>query len=219
MTRVCVICEGQTELAFVKEVLEPHLRAFGLETIPSLLKSRPGRQGGGGVSVERVAQHVKHFHAHFAYLTTLLDFYGFQGKQDNTRHSLEQNILEEAKRQAGRELTCFRPYVQMHEFEGLLFSDVQQFEWVLLDGWSQDYQQKLQVIRDDFDTPEMINDGPETAPSKRLRSIFGGAYDKVEYGSIIVAETGLQTIREQCPNFNEWLTWLESLGNDTGANA
>ena len=30
MTRLCIICEGQTELGFVKELLVPHLQTFGI---------------------------------------------------------------------------------------------------------------------------------------------------------------------------------------------
>lgn len=212
MIRVCVICEGQTELAFVKEVLEPHLRDFGLVVIPSLLKTRPGKQGGGDVTTMRIAQHVKHDYAHFNYVTTLVDFYRFHGKQGHSRASLEAAIIADAQQHTGGSLPCFKPYVQLHEFEGLLFSDVTKFEWVLLDDWSEHYHNKLLSIRNGFDTPEMINDSPETAPSKRLEKIFGRAYDKDGHGVIIAAEIGLQTIREQCPNFNEWLLWLESLG-------
>ena len=99
----------------------------------------------------------------------------------------------------------------MYEFEGLLFSDISKFAWVMLDDWNADYAAQLQAIRAAVDNPECINNSPSTAPSKRLQRIFGKSYDKVEHGALIAEDIGLTTLRAQCPNFNQWITWLESL--------
>jgi len=74
VTRLCVICEGHTEAQFVKDCLEPHLRQHNLVTVPSILKSKPGRPGGGAVTVERLARHVSHEYHHFDHVTTLVDY-------------------------------------------------------------------------------------------------------------------------------------------------
>ena len=59
----------------------------------------------------------------------------------------------------------FMPFVVMHEFEGLLFSDCAAFSRGI--GRS-DLDVSLREIRNDFTTPEEINDSPITAPSKRV---------------------------------------------------
>ena len=63
------------------------------------------------------------------------------------------------------------PYVQMHEFEGLLFTNPADFEWAE-DGWSEDVKAALMAVAQAFPNPEDINDSPETAPSKRILRIF-----------------------------------------------
>ena len=101
----------------------------------------------------------------------------------------------------------------MHEFEALLFSDIEQFEWVQ-DGWSEESRAKLQAVRAAYDNPEDINNSPQTAPSKRLLAILGEEnYSKVEHGPLVAEAIGLDEIRRQCPQFNQWLSALEAWGN------
>ena len=97
----------------------------------------------------------------------------------------------------------FIPYIQLHEFEGLLFSDVS----VIQNNFTTDEidMNALQAVVNRYDNPEMINDHPNTAPSKRLESAISG-YDKVLYGNILAMDIGLEKIREKCPLFNEWIT-------------
>ena len=100
----------------------------------------------------------------------------------------------------------------MYEFEGLLFSNVEEFQYVT-DGWCSDVKNKLLEARNLFPTPEDINNNRETAPSKRILKIFAnGEYSKTEHGPIIASAIGLAKIREECPLFNEWVTRLENLG-------
>ena len=104
-----------------------------------------------------------------------------------------------------------RPYVQMHEFEALLFSDISKFER-LGDSWNNESQTRLQRICDDFKskTPEDINNSAQTAPSKRLHAIFPG-YSKIDDGPLIAEDIGLDTIRSKCPLFDQWIGELEKL--------
>ena len=74
----------------------------------------------------------------------------------------------------------FIPYVQMYEFEGLLFSDTLALAKGVNQGRLVD---RFKIIRDQFDTPEEINDSPETAPSKRILNLFP-EYDKPLHGSL-----------------------------------
>jgi hypothetical protein len=103
----------------------------------------------------------------------------------------------------------FVPSVVMHEFEGLLFSDCAAFSRGI--GHA-DLESRLSELRDDFATPEEINDSPVTAPSKRVEVLLPG-YEKPLLGVLAVLEIGLSRIREECPHFDRWIQRLESLAH------
>jgi hypothetical protein len=93
-----------------------------------------------------------------------------------------------------------------------LFSDVEQFQYVL-DGWDAVVRQKLIGIRAQFLTPEDINNSYNTAPSKRILAAFpNGTYSKTEHGPMIAEAIGLAAIRQQCPQFDGWMSMLEAWG-------
>ena len=71
-------------------------------------------------------------------------------------------------------------------------------------------EEALSKVKASFETPEHIDDGEQTAPSKRLASLFPG-YNKVLFGTRIIRDIGLQTVRSECPHFDKWLTRLEQL--------
>ena len=72
-------------------------------------------------------------------------------------------------------------------------------------------------IAADHPAPEDIDDGPMTAPSKRLREVFA-AYQKPLHGPLAVAAIGIDRIRAVCPHFHHWLTRVEALASaDAGA--
>ena len=101
----------------------------------------------------------------------------------------------------------FVPFVVMHEFEGLLFSDCKAFCQGI---GRQDLEPKFQQIRNEFNTPEDINDSPITCPSMRVKNLVPG-YEKPLYGTLAALEVGLSRIRGQCPHFDDWLRQLESV--------
>lgn len=104
------------------------------------------------------------------------------------------------------------PYVQLHEFEGLLFTNPADFEWAE-DGWNDDVKAQLMAVALAFPNPEDINDSPETAPSKRILNIFpDGTYSKPEHGPLIAEATGIAAIRAKCPAFNGWIGKLQAWG-------
>jgi len=132
-----VICEGPTEEGFVKACLIDHLAGHGIDTSVSLLRSGVGQRGGGDVSLPRLASHVRNVYHSFDYVTTLIDYYGFRGHARQTKTELEQSILEAAaaRLSSGASAERLLPYVQMHEFEALLFSDTSKFS--LDDSWAE----------------------------------------------------------------------------------
>ena len=213
MKRLCIICEGQTELYFVKELLVPHLQAFGIDAYATPLTAGQKQQRGGNVSVPRLAKHIRNEYHNVRFITTLVDYYGFKDVNGRPKAQLEQTILNEAQTLITRNFETYRvrPYVQMHEFEALLFSDISRFE-LLGDSWNNESQTRLQRICDAFETPEDINNSPQTAPSKRLDGIFPGyGSNKTLYGPLIAEDIGLGKIRQECPLFNQWIGELEKL--------
>ena len=101
----------------------------------------------------------------------------------------------------------FVPYVMMHEFEALLFSDCAAFGRGV---GRPDLGHAFQRIRDTFGNPEEIDDSPETAPSKRVERLVHG-YEKPLLGTLAALEIGLGTMRHECPHFGSWLDRLEQL--------
>jgi hypothetical protein len=120
-------------------------------------------------------------------------------------------FLEEAMKELIDDNWRFRfiPYIQLHEFEGLLFSELNVFILQIPKNEIANYNELIQTINDN-PNPELINDGKETAPSKRLMRIIKG-YNKIVYGSLLAQEIGLEKIRNKCPRFNDWLNLLENV--------
>jgi len=147
-----------------------------------------------------------------AWITTLIDFYGLS--TDFPKLAISRNLSSVAKAKIIQQSfqddiaeSNFIANLIIHEFEGLLFSEPEAFQ-----NWCDDTQVvvNLMKIRSGFPSPEHINDGYKTAPSKRILSIFS-QYDKVLHGSLVALDIGLETIRRECPMFNSWIERLESL--------
>lgn len=216
MKRLIIVCEGPTEQEFCSDVLAPHLLSRDIIVECPLIK----KSGGGIISWEPLrAQLRNHLFEADAYVTMLVDYYGLKnpesipgweeslGIADKSQriHFLQQQIkadMDENLRER------FIPYIQLHEFEGVLFSDIAPFKRYF-DAKTCDFA-KLQEIITDFPNPELINSNPNSAPSKRLGRIIAG-YDKVLFGGVLSIDLGLNTIRQHCPLFNEWLTTLEQI--------
>jgi len=219
MIRVHVICEGQTEEIFINEVLADFFHAKGIYLFPSLI-GKPGHKG-GNLRYERLLVDLKMrlLCDNTSYCTTFFDFYGlppdFPGKQaaiekngcEDKAVCLLSALSSELQIKLGSEpLSRFIPYVQMYEFEGLLFSGPE----ALAKSIDYGLAKHLMGIRDQFDTPEEINNSPITAPSKRLKNLYP-QYDKPIHGSLAALEVGLDIIRQQCRLFDGWLTQIENL--------
>ncbi len=219
MVRVHIICEGQTEETFINEVLMPDFSRKGIYLYPALI-GRPGHKG-GNVKYSRMKTDIENrLNDEEAYCTTFFDFYGlhpdFPGKQialGHTNLNSKKQVLEDAFLQklsddlGENKIRRFIPYVQMYEFEGLLFSASEAIASNLGVSLS-----SVETIINEFDTPEHINNSRQTAPSKRLKNLSRG-YDKVFLGSLIALDVGINEMREKCVGFNNWLNQLERLTN------
>lgn len=104
----------------------------------------------------------------------------------------------------------FIPYIQLHEFEALILSDPSRLSERFPECKSQ--VEELSKVCQKFSSPELINDGTTTAPSKRITQFIPGyESSKVSVAPLMVQKIGLPQIRERCPHFNDWLTQLEEL--------
>lgn len=102
----------------------------------------------------------------------------------------------------------------MHEYEAYLFSDPTWFCY-FYDHHARQIA-ALRAIADGHSTPELIDDGPHSAPSKRIIAEFPDYEDaKAVVGPQVAELIGLGTIRRKCPHFASWLARLEKLGEGT----
>jgi len=140
MTRVYVVVEGPTEESFVRDVLAPVLWSRQVYLTPILLGS-PGHPG-GNTKYSRVKKDVMVLlkQDQTAYCSTMLDLYrlgrGFPGMPLSPNlPGLDKVIRIEQAVKADivahgpdlRPEVRFLPYLQLHEYEGLLFSDPEAF--------------------------------------------------------------------------------------------
>ena len=216
MKRIIVLVEGQTEERFIKDVLNPFLEdenIFLLTTIVNTKRVKGGANFKGGLYSYSAAKRdlMKLFtDTSIAGVTTMFDFYGlptdFPGFGTGGVSCYEKVEAIESAFASDINKLKFIPYIQLHEFEGLLFSSPGEIANTL----DVSELKKIQAIRDLFTSPEEINQGRETAPSKRLLKIFP-KYNKVVYGAMIASRIGVTDIKNNCPHFNQWIEKLKSL--------
>ena len=227
MTRLLVHVEGQTEEQFVNELLAPHLRDRGYASVSARLIGNARQRGQrGGVKPwsqvrQAIVNHLRQDPGSIA--ATMVDFYGlprigpkvWPGCKEVSAvdvqtkpEVVEKALLEDVVRTMGVGFDSSRiiPFVTMHEFEALLFSDCERFAVGI---GKPEMTGPLQVIRDAFSNPEEIDDSPDTAPSKRVLALVPG-YQKPLMGTLAALEIGLTAMRAECPHFDTWLKRLES---------
>jgi Domain of unknown function (DUF4276) len=217
--RLAISVEGQTEERFVKALLVPHLSqssVYATRAVVATSRSASGQKAkGGGINIGRVANALRRLLGSHqdGYVTSLYDFYGFANKHaGETAEGLEARI-----KSALNEPRNLIPYVQLYEFEALLLSDAaitaRYFEAPAIEP----------LIRSAVGlagSPEGVNEGETTAPSKRSEAWtrqHGSrvrAYSKATktlHGPGLAARPTLPVNRASCPRFAAWLSRLEAL--------
>jgi hypothetical protein len=218
LIRLNISAEGFSEERFVKDILCPHLIQFDIIVdVRKLLTNKKMKKRGGIVSFAKFKNDVNQWirEQPQAYHSTFIDLYGLKNDFPNFKTSkglepysriktIEAGISEEIGHPK------FIPFVQLHEFESLLFADPEQTEeWLSL--YNNFEKGSLRKISDNNGgNPELINEGIETAPSKRILSLCQN-YNKVDDGILLLKEIGLVKLRSSCAHFNTWITCLEQL--------
>jgi len=219
---VNVLVEGQTEEQFIKDVLSPYLSPKGIYPVPTIVNTKIVKDGAnfkGGLSNNNFGKFVNDINRLISstphgVVTTFIDYYALPSKmpgyEERVKYltSLEQvEFLEDSFfKHIGSER--FIPYIQLHEFEAFLFADPVGFDSNIMDG-DGDLEALTRVINE-FDNPEDINHGAETAPSKRILTNYK-SYQKVIEGNLMVLDIGIEKLIEKCPHFNGWVNKLISL--------
>ena len=211
-----VLVEGKTEMDFVDETLTDHLRKVGYSSVSARLIAPRGAGICGWVRAKtNIGRHLRTN----ARVTTMVDYYELpqdwpgRDKSGALPTSERADFVESAilKDMRGEDISeNLIPYVMLHEFEAMLFSDCQRFANAL--GYPQ-LKTDFQEIRDQFSTPEDIDDSPEGAPSKRIEALFApiDMYRKPFVGVRGAKAIGLDAIRAECPHFAKWMDNLEAI--------
>ena len=199
-----MLVEGRTEVEFVKRVLAPPLRDHRVAATPVSMD--------GNVTKDRMAREVANLFWSFDCVTSFVDFYGFRDKADLTVDELERAVEEAVGTRIGTRYDVSKVvvYVQRHEFEGLLFADVDGFRNAGL-AIDEACLAHLRGVRQRFPTPEDINDDSATAPSKRIVTLIPD-YRKRLHGPLVAENVGLAAMRTECRRFGDWMDRLERLG-------
>jgi hypothetical protein len=219
--RLHFIVEGQTEETFVNRVITPHLATYSIwGDARCVMTSRKHRKiyRGGIFSYTMVKKDIilwmKEDKNSDVAFTTMFDLYAlpsdFPGYDEARKLKSVYDriaILEEAMYR-DISLPNFIPYFQLHEFEALLLADPQQLDWEYFEH-DKAIRNLIRIVSS-FDSPELINDGSTTSPSKRIiHEIPEYEGMKASVGPLVAEKIGLGNLRKKCQHFNEWLLKLE----------
>lgn len=222
-----VLCEGQTEQGFVDNVLKPYLQAHGVTSVKSILVTTNKKKNARGgmisfaqvqsdLNIARLTYQDNEYEKHF--FTTMFDLYALP--DDFPDYEVANGIMDRYQRVARLESayydevkdTRFIPYIQLHEFEALVLCGVS----YLIDLYPgcQKACDKLQEDINYIGNTELVNDGPTTAPSKRVINAIEGnkkikySYNKPSSGRYVTERVGIEDLRARCSHFNSWVQKL-----------
>ena len=216
MSRLYVLVEGQTEEAFVRELLVPHYARLNRFLTPIIVSTSPGYKG-GVVSYAKVKPQILRLckQDSDAYVTTMFDLYAlptdFPGKAapaypaSATGH--QKALFLEAQLAQDISQPNFLANLMVYEYEALLYTQPSMFA-----QWTDDASvvTALNAAVASAGSPEDVNDSPQTAPSKRILAAMPG-YQKTFHGPLIACDIGLVAMRQACPHFHAWLLAVEAL--------
>ena len=223
MIRLNMVVEGQTEEAFVHAVLEGPLAMRSVfVAVRCVETSRDKRRHkvyrGGLLDYQRAKGDLLRWLSEDrrgdARFTTMFDLYrlpeDFPGREQARRLKTPWERVEALESSFRQDINDprFLPYIQLHEFEALLFVEPSKFDWEFIEHAGA--IARLASISAKFASPEEIND--TESPSKRIiKEIPEYEYQKSSAGPVIASKIGLPSLRQKCPHFHRWLGLLEAL--------
>ncbi len=234
MPRLNIVVEGQTELGFASSVLTPHLSGCGVyprarcvETVRSKSRRRrlpgsPSQYRGGISKYEKlkwdISRWMKEDQNPDVFFTTMIDLYrlprDFPALEEANRIGDSTQKVEMLEKAMSENIDEHRfiPYIQLHEFEALLLTKPDEFSSFYLEESQAANIKNLVDLASGFESPEEINDRPETSPSKRIiTEIPEYEGQKAQAGPTIAKRIGIDLMMEKCPHFRQWVKRLEAL--------
>lgn len=208
MIEICVFAEGPTEQKFLNDLILPflHERKISLKRTFNMHGLKKYSEVKARIENECTKNPGTYFTTMFDFFRLPKDFPGQNGVRP-TDGSLQKAEYLEEEMNKDINFRNFFANIIVHEFEALLFSDPVQFKKCCRDS---KVIQRLLEIREKFPSPEHVNGGAKTAPSKRILQIYPG-YNKHASGSLIAQAIGLDKILENCPHFRKWIERLTKL--------
>lgn len=217
-SEVYLVVEGATEQLFVERILAPYCAMHGVYLHPTQVPKKGAK--GGDVRFARVKTCVGNFlkQRSDTRVGTFFDYYGLKDwpSLDEVRVVQGLSTAEIARRlndSATAELAHefpelnvanrFVPFIAVHEFEALLFSDAT----LLASSLGIDVAPINAALRE-YGSPEAINTRPDKIPSRQIANWLDGRYIKTVQGVAIADKIGIDKMRAACPNFDDWLNRL-----------
>ena len=223
-----LIVEGETERRFAIEILAPYLGFDYCIDVSLITTSRDRGRGrvykGGLGSYEKVKREITNRIKQYPesddqVFSTMFDLYAlptdFPGYSDAQKILDPYKKVKELENAFAEDIACrrFTPYIQLHEFEAMVFVAPSELQFQYPD--SENKIAALQRVLNERafkENPELINEGETTAPSKRIIQCFP-SYERSKpfVGVNTVERIGIEAIRDKCFHFNDWLHQLKSL--------
>jgi len=136
MKRIIFICEGQTEQAFCNTNLQTLFQTKEIYIQTPLIKYSKGGIVKWSILKQQIETHLKSDRN--AFVTTFIDYYGLYSKYNFPNWEISEKIQDKNIRMDSIEKGMnesiaddlqhrFIPYLQLHEFEGLLFNELKIF--------------------------------------------------------------------------------------------
>jgi uncharacterized protein DUF4276 len=220
--RLYVTVEGQAEKEFADLALKPHLAGYSIDVRPRVVVTNRKLGKRGGIldfdkikgDICRLMKEDRHGEARF---TTMVDLYAlpsqFPGwtEAQTKLHPIERVAVLEKALETELAEPRFLPFIQLHEFEALLYCDLGELQRRIANSETGISVLKTEVMHLE---PEQINEGATTAPSKRIiHHVPIYKRNKVRVGAPSAAAIGLNNLRTKCPHFGNWVSRLETLGH------
>lgn len=222
MANIFLIVEGATEELFYKNTLQDYFinpdgsyrHYIEAVQMPSKKNIYSREKKGGRISYHTCVDNVRRFlyqASHVDRVMLIFDYYGldvtFKNHLTTTQTSLDDKV-EAIQQRLEIEINNprFRFRLQVHEFEAFLFSKPE----AIAEHFAQPASLEAigQILSQFGNDPEMINDDPKMAPSKRLDALFG-KFGKTTDGLIIAQKIGVANIRKKCRRFDQMCKEIE----------
>jgi hypothetical protein len=216
LRRIHLLVEGQTEEIVVNNVLGPYLTPRGWAVTTSLVTTKRPASGpahkGGVTKWAKLELDIRLLlqDSSLDVLTTLFDYYAFppdspgmDTRPIGTPYERVGHVEEEVHTAIANQR--FLPHLVLHELETWVFAAADQLGSFRAEP---DLAKQLKSDVAEAGGPELVNEDPSTAPSKRLAAYCRG-YTKTFDGPLAIAELGINRLRAQCPHFDQWLNKLD----------